>query len=679
MGMVRTTLSQHFCLLCDAVIEICTVCITFSLYTDATSINHRGQFFSIDSRPVCSTRGTMKRINDCFKSYAQATAETNKLIDPFLCLNLVCPSGSYDANVEPAKDGMLFYEEDKVIEICKAFFTAVYGKPSASVDHQSNHEIGRTPASAVLLREQEVCDSDRSIRSERPPVVRKERSRSIAREFLFKGPTSADLDSLAKEPNASSSTEVTSVEHGMQLPNTLHRKNQRHLGQEEWQSSMYQSIEDLQTEYPYSDTEENLTEEDELDNGIKVSNPWTIAKMNAPARKKAAPGADLESADFNGQLLTPKRLGDAGSSPVRFDHRGRPALKPRHANQLPSPAKDVISQQRLDPSSSPLHSLSSQRSIERDGTSGLLSRSIGPLPLPSKDQEVFRPSQGTHVHGTLDTWMQKPMQKPVRHTTLAPSQQSDPGGTCLIDIPDVSQRPRKGTAHNSRQQGPGLHRPFVSPVRRQNLAERSQRTDDPVSPFAISRKPPLRGTTALETQPGDLQLDIESQTGQHPSAPQSSRPSTAAAPRNPQTNNGKPPRNIWLSQEHSLPNSTARLIPNPLASRLAPHSPSPAEPNRLRLPNIALAESIAAIAALHNKLAVHDAYIRRGDSARDSAFALSTLSAEVLAAWEAHTRHLIVTLSGSCGSGGSGRGGSRPVEPALDLKRALKEHARGLL
>jgi DNA mismatch repair ATPase MutL len=47
-----------------------------------------------------------------FKSYVRSVAKRkgidSSLSDPFLCIHFQCPLGSYDANIEPAKDDVLF-------------------------------------------------------------------------------------------------------------------------------------------------------------------------------------------------------------------------------------------------------------------------------------------------------------------------------------------------------------------------------------------------------------------------------------------------------------------------------------------------------------------------------------------------------------------------------------------
>jgi DNA mismatch repair protein MutL len=88
-----------------------------------------GQYLSIDSRPVSHEKGTMKKIVTLFKKYIRGALEdsSEKLKNPFIRLNIKCPVASYDANVEPAKDDVLFGNEFVVLELAENLLKEVYG------------------------------------------------------------------------------------------------------------------------------------------------------------------------------------------------------------------------------------------------------------------------------------------------------------------------------------------------------------------------------------------------------------------------------------------------------------------------------------------------------------------------------------------------------------------------
>ena len=117
------------------------------MVADIPTINNGGQFLSVDSRPVSCNRGTLKQIISVFKSSLKAISadrDGEKIIDPFICMNIVCPTGSYDANIEPAKDDVLFTDAQYVLQLVELFFREVYGATPVIDSKPSSSE---TPAS----------------------------------------------------------------------------------------------------------------------------------------------------------------------------------------------------------------------------------------------------------------------------------------------------------------------------------------------------------------------------------------------------------------------------------------------------------------------------------------------------------------------------------------------------
>jgi len=132
-------LPLKLCLLNRAVVSnICqhlAMALLRRLPPDASSITRVGQYLSIDSRPMSSARGTLKLIVTLYKSYLRSSCGTDggdKIADPFICMNIICPTGSYDANIEPAKDDVLFTDASLFLAIVEAFFKSVYGELQSS-------------------------------------------------------------------------------------------------------------------------------------------------------------------------------------------------------------------------------------------------------------------------------------------------------------------------------------------------------------------------------------------------------------------------------------------------------------------------------------------------------------------------------------------------------------------
>lgn len=103
------------------------------IQTDSTVISNHGQFYSVDFRPVSSMKGTIKKITSLYRKQLQSCAQ-GEVKTPFLCINMMCPAGTYDPNVEPTKDDVLFTAEEEVLGIFARFLEDVYG---SSVEEQA--------------------------------------------------------------------------------------------------------------------------------------------------------------------------------------------------------------------------------------------------------------------------------------------------------------------------------------------------------------------------------------------------------------------------------------------------------------------------------------------------------------------------------------------------------------
>ncbi|KFX87340.1 hypothetical protein V490_08315 [Pseudogymnoascus sp. VKM F-3557] len=87
------------------------------------------QYASVDSRPVSCARGTLKKVMASYKQHIRAfvTKTGNEVPkDPFIYLNIACPIGSYDPNIEPAKDDVLFEDEEAIISVADKLFKSIY-------------------------------------------------------------------------------------------------------------------------------------------------------------------------------------------------------------------------------------------------------------------------------------------------------------------------------------------------------------------------------------------------------------------------------------------------------------------------------------------------------------------------------------------------------------------------
>lgn len=89
-----------------------------------------GAWFSVDSRPLSSSKDTIQALYSAFKARLKRTLHSDGSNttpkDPFLAVNITCPSKSYDPNVDPSKNEVLFADPHYIIEIFERFLEGVY-------------------------------------------------------------------------------------------------------------------------------------------------------------------------------------------------------------------------------------------------------------------------------------------------------------------------------------------------------------------------------------------------------------------------------------------------------------------------------------------------------------------------------------------------------------------------
>jgi DNA mismatch repair protein MutL len=92
----------------------------------ASKINSLGQYVSVNGRPLTPSRGIVRQLVRIYRERLNEIASLTDAKDPFLYLSLACPPGSYDANIEPAKDDVLFGDVDKVVEAFERLMAIAY-------------------------------------------------------------------------------------------------------------------------------------------------------------------------------------------------------------------------------------------------------------------------------------------------------------------------------------------------------------------------------------------------------------------------------------------------------------------------------------------------------------------------------------------------------------------------
>lgn len=236
----------------------------------------KGSFFSVNSRPVSAQRGTMKKLLAIFKAYLseylQTTYGEKAFRDPFICVNIKCSPGSYDPNIEPSKNIVLFADDSQVIKLFEQLCTEVY---SRTEDHDPFMTIGKRQ----LLKGPQIRTPPQS--SDSP---RCEETTAVAIEEV-----SQDLvtPSTQTPPASSPSPRCEPIEKSRALrkpaPATAANKGFTFDMSADPDMSSDEEAEVIAAHFRQHDHEDQVEEADE--DPMHTLNPWIIAKMNAPIRK----------------------------------------------------------------------------------------------------------------------------------------------------------------------------------------------------------------------------------------------------------------------------------------------------------------------------------------------------------------------------------------------------------
>ncbi|KAJ8611825.1 hypothetical protein MRB53_037738 [Persea americana] len=211
-----------------------------------SSVSTHGSFISIDARPMSSCRGIARSITKAFRK--KLTGLQNKLSEasePFLYLDIRCPTSSYDVNIEPAKDDVLFEDSGIILEAVKRLFSAAYpDEPSTAPKVPQIIEDETFPVAVDATRE----------------------------DYGSLQPT----DSTSVMHDIGHSRIVPPLRHPQTTSPVEYGKNMYDADEDD--SDMGPSTLSASTEAP------RFAEEQVLDNDSFGVNPWTIAKANAPIR-----------------------------------------------------------------------------------------------------------------------------------------------------------------------------------------------------------------------------------------------------------------------------------------------------------------------------------------------------------------------------------------------------------
>jgi DNA mismatch repair protein MutL len=292
------------------------------------------QYISIDSRPVSSTGRSPKRIISLYKSIISAILAgdtSEKVKSPFLRLNIVCPAGSYDPNVEPAKDDVLFENEKLLLSLFEAWFREVYGNQvlatiaSNNMSKRQDKEARETsPGIACSVNSIETWMINRDTLSYLKPEI------EISEiSDLFEEDASDNHDSISEVfPDKDVSSRLD-LHTNSEIPCALLAVEQPRSGFDmsaDYSGEVEIDLEEQTTGWDQM-TIENARNRQTSFKSNRL-NPWVIAKLNTPIIKKTLASTLTESARESTDtrplatpfmLPTPRESLVARLSPTRRD------------------------------------------------------------------------------------------------------------------------------------------------------------------------------------------------------------------------------------------------------------------------------------------------------------------------------------------------------------------------
>ncbi len=453
----------------------------------------------------------MKQIVSIYKSYLRSAStggDDMKITDPFLCMNIVCPRFSYDVNVEPAKDEVIFANADFLVSLAESCFKIVYGELQKTLPKASAHKTRTKPSGIDIMLARKDLPTLREPLIPRPllentrghpqpsSIPRLEQSSNPCRTRTSSPPafisSAQNEDQASGHPRCFSTADDDNSQDNDSIDNTSVVVNRmsgscpdacsgiaddaasRHEASA-WKISMYADgdyeDEDSQLDEPLNLPAGRVFEDEaEEENNLKsmhVSNPWAFPKLNASFRPPARTdhGQTLDPGS-NNQLPTPARqTGDAGIAieplsgasasrgPTTGRSQGHAVNEPTHSSPSPFPFPlKARGRRKVDPAiESPVPS-----GRERHGLGSLdtwVRKSLG-----SNSESLDASDDEGTVRGNRG-----PADTDVAYPGPFVSARALPMGTPLSDIPVVNETPSRKAAPQKQQQRL-VNKPYMSPV-----------------------------------------------------------------------------------------------------------------------------------------------------------------------------------------------------------------------
>ncbi len=461
-------------------------------------------------------------------------------------MHLRCPPESYDVNIEPAKDDLLFSNTPEVMSLVDAFFRQYYGELSSSalVERRSVHKDKAVPVLDqgfdILLANKSPMPpgkaaSSRQIHSN-PDLVEIEIDSTLRDEDL-----TGDVQHLTSPGQVAFEQQTPGNQDGSGAPGLI-ADEARKAPVSDSRNNMYgvddEDLMDLGSPPPTQDSNADAHEEDGLRNA-RVTNPWSLARLHAPTRQKVAQLQVLGSPDVQTQLMTP---GPGQNGSTEWRPSAIQGVSASHQLFLPSLATSSPSPAGYQNPGPPLRRRPYHEREEQGNDDSQFTQDVVP--------ESSQRRQAT----SLDTWV-----RPYEATGQLPAFQRASNiynkDGIYRPLPKASFQCRGGglggspsnqltelpeMAPESRVSSGGVTKPFRSPIRASNNAPQSSHINlttpntmigsDVI--YGISNLP-LYGPSSIQSRPSQANLDSLRQQMPPPPSP-TQRPFKASQSPNPE-------------------------------------------------------------------------------------------------------------------------------------------------
>jgi hypothetical protein len=281
-------------------------------------INGTGQHLSIDSRPVSTARGSLKEVAALFRTTLKKHDSTFENVkDPILVLNIVCPPGSYDPNVEPLKDDVLFSDKATLIASAERFFQLRYPHkpPELTQLRARDSSPALSSISPVIEGHRPSLITCTQYNGHLVNIMASPERNEINEASIPELPT-LGRESQTNQPPSSASTIQSSLAEDKMLFD-------QSTDSQQWKENMHDYDEEDCSGYTGLEECPPSCGADELgkvNRDISLSNPWTFTKVHAPVRSTTA--ALSVGAGMRENQLTPSSTlqRSSGFTPINIPH-----------------------------------------------------------------------------------------------------------------------------------------------------------------------------------------------------------------------------------------------------------------------------------------------------------------------------------------------------------------------